>query len=69
MRFFLPVTPPTLALGPTHTPIQWVLGNLTPGVKRPGHKADHSLPCSNELEECDELYLHAAIHFHDAVLS
>jgi hypothetical protein len=29
------------ALGPTQPPIQWVLGNLSPGVKRPGREADH----------------------------
>jgi hypothetical protein len=31
-------------LMPTQHPIQWVLGALPPGVKRPRHDADHSLP-------------------------
>jgi hypothetical protein len=30
------------ALGPTQPPIKWVYGALSPGVKRPGHEADHS---------------------------
>ena len=29
------------ALGPTNPPIQWVLGPLSAGVKRPGREADH----------------------------
>jgi hypothetical protein len=30
------------ALGSTEPPIQWVLGALSPGVKRPGREADHT---------------------------
>jgi hypothetical protein len=30
------------ALGPTHPPIQWVPGALSPGIKRPGSEAEHS---------------------------
>jgi hypothetical protein len=37
-----------LALGPTQPPIQWVLGALSLGVKRPGREADHSPPSSAE---------------------
>jgi hypothetical protein len=40
--FFCTVSRPTL--GPTQPPIQWVLGSLSPGLKRPGREADHSLP-------------------------
>jgi hypothetical protein len=29
------------------------------GVKRPGRKADHSPPCSAEIKECVEVYLHS----------
>jgi hypothetical protein len=32
------------ALGPIQPLIQWVLGALLPGVKQPGHEADHSPP-------------------------
>jgi len=35
-----------LALGSTQSPIQWVLGDLSQGVKWRGHKADHSHPSS-----------------------
>jgi hypothetical protein len=38
------------ALGPTQTPVQWVPGVLSPGVKaRPGRDADHSPPSSAEV--------------------
>jgi hypothetical protein len=47
------------ALGPTRTPIQWVPGALSLGVKRPGIEADHSPPSSAEVKECVELYLHS----------
>jgi hypothetical protein len=30
------------AVGPTQSPIQWVPGALSPGVKLPGHEADNS---------------------------
>jgi hypothetical protein len=39
-----------LALGPTQPPIQWVLGTLSPGVKRPGRQADHSPPSSAKVK-------------------
>jgi hypothetical protein len=32
------------ALGPTQTTIQWVLGALSTGVKRPAREANHSPP-------------------------
>jgi hypothetical protein len=37
------------ALGPTQTPIQWVPGALSLGVKRPGREADQSPPTSAEV--------------------
>jgi hypothetical protein len=39
------------ALGPIHTPIQWVPGALSLGVKRPGREADHSPPSSAQVKE------------------
>jgi hypothetical protein len=39
------------ALGPTQSPIQWVPGALSPGVKQPGLEADHSPPSSAEVKE------------------
>jgi hypothetical protein len=35
---------------PTQPPIQWVPGALSPGVKRQGREADHSLPSSAEVK-------------------
>jgi hypothetical protein len=44
-----------MTLGPTQTPIQWVPGALSLGVKRLGREADHSPPSSAEVKECVEL--------------
>jgi hypothetical protein len=38
-------------LGLTQPPIQWVLGALSPGVKRPGREADHSPPINAEIKK------------------
>jgi hypothetical protein len=38
-------------LGQLKTPIQWVPGALSPGVKRPGHEADHSPPIIAEVKK------------------
>jgi hypothetical protein len=56
-------------LGPTQSPIQWVLGALSLEVKRQRHKADHSPASSAEVEECVELYLYSPIRLHGVVLS
>jgi hypothetical protein len=48
------------ALGPTHSPMQWVRGALSLVVKRPGREADHSPPSSAKVKECVVLYLHSA---------
>jgi hypothetical protein len=39
------------AVGPTQPPIQWVSGALSPGIKLPGHEADHSPPTSTEVKK------------------
>jgi hypothetical protein len=44
------VTASRPTLGPTQPPTQWVLGDLTLGVKRPGREADHSPPTSFEVK-------------------
>jgi hypothetical protein len=31
-------------------PLKWVPGPIIPGVKRPGHEADHSLPSSVQVK-------------------
>jgi hypothetical protein len=44
-------------------PIQWVPGNLSLGVKRPGREADHTPPSSAKVKECVELHLHPQYAF------
>jgi hypothetical protein len=57
------------ALGFTQTPIQWVAGALSPGVKRPGHEADYSLPTSVGGTKNINLYIHSPIHLQGVVLN
>jgi hypothetical protein len=44
---------------PTQPPIQWVPVVVSLEVKRPGREADQSHPCSAEVKECVDLYLHS----------
>jgi hypothetical protein len=37
--------------GFAQTPIQWVPGAHSPGVKRPGREGDHSTPASAEIKK------------------
>jgi hypothetical protein len=39
-----------LQLGPTSSPVQWVPGTLSPGVKWPGLETNHSAPSSAEVK-------------------
>jgi hypothetical protein len=39
-----------LALRPTQTPIKWVLGAISPGVKQQGHEANHSTSPTAEVK-------------------
>jgi hypothetical protein len=64
---FTTVSRPTLE--PIQPPIQWRSGAVFLGAKRPGRKADHSLPTSAEAKECVELYLHSPVRLHGVVLS
>jgi hypothetical protein len=41
----------TVFIWPTQPPIQWVLGALSPGVKRQWREADHSPPASAEVKK------------------
>jgi hypothetical protein len=50
LGIFLFTTASRTALGPTQFPIQWILGVLSLGVKRPGRETDHSPPCSAEVK-------------------
>jgi hypothetical protein len=56
-------------LGPTQPPIQWLPGDLSVEVKRPGREPDHSPPSSTEVKECVGLHLHSPIRLHRVVLS
>jgi hypothetical protein len=59
LGIFLFTTASRTALGPTQPPIQWVPGAVSLGVKQPVREGDHSLPSSDEVKECVELYLHS----------
>jgi hypothetical protein len=48
--FFLLTAASRTVLGPTHTPVHWVPGVLSPGVKRPLCEADHSPQPSTEVK-------------------
>jgi hypothetical protein len=67
MGIFLFTTTSGPALGPTQSPIQWVPGALSLGVKLPEREVDHSPPSSAEVE-CVELYFHYPIRLHGVVL-
>jgi hypothetical protein len=51
LGIFLFTTVSRTALGPIHSPIQWVPGALSLGLERPGCEADHSPPSSAEAKE------------------
>jgi hypothetical protein len=59
LGIYLFTTASRRTLGHTQPPIQWVPGDLSLGVKRPGREADHSPPSSAKVKECVELYLHS----------
>jgi hypothetical protein len=40
-----------LALGSTQSPIQWIPGPFSPGIKRPRRETDHSPPGSAEVKK------------------
>jgi len=48
--FFLFAITSRSTLGPSQPPSQWVLGAISPEVKRPGREADHSPPSSAEVK-------------------
>jgi hypothetical protein len=50
-KIFLFSTASRPTLGPTHPPIQWVSGTLSPGVKRQRREADHSPASSAEVKK------------------
>jgi hypothetical protein len=48
-RFFFPTSSRRIR-EPTHPPIQWVPGALSPRVKRPGREADYSPPTTAKVK-------------------
>jgi hypothetical protein len=51
VKNFLFSTSSRPALGSTQPRIQWEPGALSPGIKRPGRKTDHSTPTSAEVRK------------------
>jgi hypothetical protein len=49
-EFYLFATASRPALGPTHSPIQWIPAALFREVKRPGRETDHCPPSGAEVE-------------------
>jgi hypothetical protein len=67
-RNFFFTTASRLTLGPTQSPIQWVPGALSLGVKRPGREAGHSPPSSAEAMNVWSYISTPPISLHDVVL-
>jgi hypothetical protein len=65
---FLFTTSSRPALGPTHTPIQWISGTLSLGVKHPGCEADHSTPSSAKVKNAWSSTSNRPIRLHSVVL-
>jgi hypothetical protein len=61
-KIFLLSTSSIPVLGPNQLSVQWVLEAFSPGVKRPGHEADHT---SNKCrrQEYVALYFHSSYVF------
>jgi hypothetical protein len=69
VRFFLVTAGYTPALGPTQLPIHWVPGILSPGIKCPGRKVDHSPPSGSEFKNAWSYTSTPLIRLHGTVRS
>jgi hypothetical protein len=69
LGFFLLTTTPRQSLGPTQPSIQWILGTLSLGVKRPGREADHSTPSIVEVKNTWSYTSIPLVSLHGVVLS
>jgi hypothetical protein len=55
--------------GAPQSPIRWVPGALSLGVKRPGREADHSIPYSAEVKNAWSYTSTPPVRLHGVVLS
>jgi hypothetical protein len=69
LRNFLFTTASRTALRPTQPPTQGVTGALSPGVKRAGREAEHSLPSSVEVKNAWSYTSIPPIRLHGVVFS
>jgi hypothetical protein len=69
LGIFLFTTMSISALGPTQSPIQWVLGALSLRVRQPGHEADHSPPSSAKVKNVWSYTSTPLVCLHGMVLS
>jgi hypothetical protein len=69
LGIFLFTTVSRPVLGSTQPPIQWVLGALSLGAKRPGREADHTPPSSAEVKNAWSYTSTPPIRLHGLVLN
>jgi len=69
MGVFLFNTVSRLALGPSQTPIQWVPGALTLGIRHPGCETEPSPLSSAEIKNAWSYTFTPLIHLHGVVLN
>jgi len=48
------------AMGPTHPPMQWVPGDLSPGVNRQRRQADYLPPSTTEVS-VPQIFFHSVV--------
>jgi hypothetical protein len=69
LGIFLFTTVSRLALGPIQSPIQWVAGALSLGIKRSGCEADHLPPYSAEVKNVWSYTSTFPIRLHGVVIT
>jgi len=67
--FFLFASTSRPAQGATQPPIQWVMGDCYPGVKRPGREADHSPPPRAKVKNAWSYTSAPLVRIHGVVLN
>jgi hypothetical protein len=69
LLFTFTFTASSPALEPTRPPMQWVPGDITLGIRRPGREANHSPPSSPEVKNAWSNTSTLLVRLHDVVLS